>query len=461
MSKALGFFLSFIFTVIFLFFSKPSFADHIPVCNSSINYTSRAFSDNFTSGHDCPAGTVCYDVLTTSTTTSYGCYKAGSESQTSPTNQTSSVSQPPEQKDIPITITPDPAQQGQQMIIKINYFEGFGTLKVSVGPPNIESSTMIFTVDGNGCKKESGDARFKSLNCTIFDKNQQTWAADIGFNVTFNPGNYEVTLTGQSGNTSGRAPRQSFCVNSCEKSSLNVQLDPTGPFDNSINNQIIVSWTPAEIGSSYQITVTGHIFNPTGQTCQHSVCSKTITIPKNQPPGIKTITVVRDGNTSIFGNQNFELRGIGKIIPAEIGTKPQCRKKGDKGVDQNLPVCTSSKGEPCTDTADEAGKGIANIKEGRLKQSGLLTALGCINTDPVAFVNELLRFSAGISGGIALLLMIFGSIRMMTSAGDAEQLKAGREQFASAVVGLLFIIFSVLLLQIIGVNILKIPGLRP
>lgn len=89
---------------------------------------------------------------------------------------------------------------------------------------------------------------------------------------------------------------------------------------------------------------------------------------------------------------------------------------------------------------------------------GINSALGCIPTDPAQFIQGLLRLATGIGGGIALLLMIFGAFQMMTSAGNPESLKNGSAQFTNAIVGLLFIIFSVLLLQIIGVNILNIPG---
>ena len=47
---------------------------------------------------------------------------------------------------------------------------------------------------------------------------------------------------------------------------------------------------------------------------------------------------------------------------------------------------------------------------------------------------------------------------MLTSAGNPETLAAGKDRLTNAVIGLLFVIFSVLLLQIIGFGILDIPG---
>jgi hypothetical protein len=104
--------------------------------------------------------------------------------------------------------------------------------------------------------------------------------------------------------------------------------------------------------------------------------------------------------------------------------------------------CTSSSGEKCT----YQGK------------PGIKTAIGCVPTEPGMLLNGLLRYVSGFAGGIALLLMVFGSFRMITSAGNAEALKNGREQFVSAIIGLLFVLFSVLLMQIIGVDILGLPG---
>jgi len=89
------------------------------------------------------------------------------------------------------------------------------------------------------------------------------------------------------------------------------------------------------------------------------------------------------------------------------------------------------------------------------------TALGCIPTDPAAFVAWVLARAISIGGGIAFLLMIGGGFTIMTSSGNPEQLNKGKSIITSAATGLLFIIFSVLLLKIIGIDILKLPGFAP
>lgn len=91
---------------------------------------------------------------------------------------------------------------------------------------------------------------------------------------------------------------------------------------------------------------------------------------------------------------------------------------------------------------------------------GAWTAIGCIPTNPTAFIAKILTFGIGIGGGIAFILILFGGFQILTSAGNPEHLNAGRELIGSAISGLLLIIFSVFLLKLIGVDILGLPGFK-
>lgn len=91
---------------------------------------------------------------------------------------------------------------------------------------------------------------------------------------------------------------------------------------------------------------------------------------------------------------------------------------------------------------------------------GINTAIGCISTDAEGgFIIQIIQIATGLGGAIALLLMLFGFFVITTSAGMPDKVKSGQEIITGAISGLLFIIFSVILLQIIGVQILAIPGL--
>lgn len=93
--------------------------------------------------------------------------------------------------------------------------------------------------------------------------------------------------------------------------------------------------------------------------------------------------------------------------------------------------------------------------------SGINTAIGCI---PIGSGNEFVEWLfpklLGIMGGIAFLLMLYGGFLVITSAGNQEKLKSGQETITSAIAGLIFAIFSLFILQLIGIDILHIPGLQ-
>ena len=97
---------------------------------------------------------------------------------------------------------------------------------------------------------------------------------------------------------------------------------------------------------------------------------------------------------------------------------------------------------------------------GKCGTTGVWTAFGCISTDPTGFMTKILDIGVGIGGGVAFLLILFGGFRMLTSAGNPEQLAAGQELVTSAIAGLLFVIFSIFILKLIGVNILGLPDFK-
>jgi len=87
------------------------------------------------------------------------------------------------------------------------------------------------------------------------------------------------------------------------------------------------------------------------------------------------------------------------------------------------------------------------------------TGLGIIGTDPMEFVKKVFSILLSLSGGVAMLIIIFSGYRYMTAAGDQAKLQGARETLTSAIVGLLFIVFSLVILEVVGVDILHLPGL--
>ncbi|GEM_PF-4443907 len=92
------------------------------------------------------------------------------------------------------------------------------------------------------------------------------------------------------------------------------------------------------------------------------------------------------------------------------------------------------------------------------KCPGVNSAFGIFNTEPGQFITKIFAIILSLSGGIALLLIIRAGYMFMISQGKPEELQKAREQLIAAIVGLMFMIFSFVILQVIGVDILRIPG---
>lgn len=91
--------------------------------------------------------------------------------------------------------------------------------------------------------------------------------------------------------------------------------------------------------------------------------------------------------------------------------------------------------------------------------TGINTAIGCIVfTDFTPFTIFAFTWGGAIAGGIALLLIAYASFLYITSQGDPKKVQASRESLTSAIAGLLFLIFSIFLLEFIGVDVLNLPG---
>ena len=148
------------------------------------------------------------------------------------------------------------------------------------------------------------------------------------------------------------------------------------------------------------------------------------------------------------------------------------------GADPNNYSCNPWTGEPCKSRGESCVREGFNIYscsteaavrslcknlpaecDKCVKGRGIWTALGCIPIGNLNdFVGWVFKNLVFIASGIAFLLMAFGTIQILTSAGKPESVKAGSELITSAVSGLILIILSVFLLKLIGVDILHIPG---
>lgn len=73
------------------------------------------------------------------------------------------------------------------------------------------------------------------------------------------------------------------------------------------------------------------------------------------------------------------------------------------------------------------------------------------------FVQSILNIIFSVAGGIAFLYLIYGSFIILTSQSDPEKLNYGKRIVNGAIIGLVFTLSSVLIVNFIASGILKLP----
>lgn len=89
--------------------------------------------------------------------------------------------------------------------------------------------------------------------------------------------------------------------------------------------------------------------------------------------------------------------------------------------------------------------------------TNITSAIGDIAVDPASFVSRIMSLVLGISGGIAIILIILSGYSLMTSRDKPETLQDARQKLLGAIAGLIFIALALTILEVIGVDILQIP----
>ncbi len=92
------------------------------------------------------------------------------------------------------------------------------------------------------------------------------------------------------------------------------------------------------------------------------------------------------------------------------------------------------------------------------KEGSIWTAVGCIKSEPKAIIESVVQIGVGVGGGIALLMTLIGGFLLTTSQGDPKRTQEGKDMITSSVIGIIFVLFSVVVLQFVGVTVLRLPG---
>lgn len=131
-------------------------------------------------------------------------------------------------------------------------------------------------------------------------------------------------------------------------------------------------------------------------------------------------------------NQNIEdINPLPEFIAPSPG--------GNPSVQLDCPSGTVSQSGLCVPQGGPTG-GFANSKT----LMGLLT--------------EILKYLLYLAGAIAVLFIVIGGFQYITSSGDEEQAEKGRKTLTNAIIGLVVVIMSYAIIQIITNAVTKAPG---
>ena len=194
------------------------------------------------------------------------------------------------------------------------------------------------------------------------------------------------------------------------------------------------------------------------------ICDSGATCPPGPGYGFCCDTIAECGSVVNRGNERFSCTWNGTSCVVGVANCSLPGYTSDPLFCAGFSDATSCNGQvgSCAAPAalsqqlfcDSSGNPTSDPRSGKL-----YTAIGCIpisNTDKL--IGFILRWAIGIGGGIAFILIIIAGFQIMTSSGNPERIKAGQELLTSAITGIILLIFSVFILEIVGVRILGIPG---
>lgn len=238
------------------------------------------------------------------------------------------------------------------------------------------------------------------------------------------------------------------------------------PYFETLKCTIEANKTDKSYGPGEKVSFKGKFSIEKWDKTQISYANKNISVQLLNKKGDRTGDYY-DNNITTDSNGNFEISDSDKIkTPAitnnDIGWwKLKADEKDDIGKNRSKEACyadiyvSKNPNEPVSGSPPTGDGGKNPCISGTCQ-----TALGPIKTDPAEFIKTILGIAIGLAGGIALIFMVIGAIRVLISSGDQQKLTGGKDMIVAAVSGLLFLILSVLILRFIGTGLLGgVPGL--
>ena len=319
--------------------------------------------------------------------------------------------------------------------------------------------TLSFTTRDGSAPRYTNlkwDAPWRDFDCAPFE--QSALDCTVYFlvdNLNYNQSLPETVYSVNIFEDNNRAmPPETFTVvkKSDAASGLSISIDPPPPI---------------EAGKEYSFILTGcadtsngvrfHKFE--GKTladqgiCEGGACGDFKGHYSGSPTGNSVPLSFEDDGTYLIRGwcgddiTKFAYTEISVNVPTP--TPPPPRPPCKKGVKYNFNI-NNPYTEPAESTTDNAEIDFCTEYE---------SAIGIISTDVTGFVRKLFAVLLSISGGLILLLLMYSGYQILTSQGNQDKLKEARERITSTIIGLLFLVLSLIILEIIGVDLLHIPGI--
>jgi hypothetical protein len=93
---------------------------------------------------------------------------------------------------------------------------------------------------------------------------------------------------------------------------------------------------------------------------------------------------------------------------------------------------------------------IKSINEATIVGQGPIKLTNPLNVDsPQQLIGKVINSILGVVGSIALLMFVFGGLTWMTSSGNAEKVKKGRDIIVWSAIGLAIIFLSYALIRFV------------
>lgn len=249
-------------------------------------------------------------------------------------------------------------------------------------------------------------------------------------------------------------------VNIPPESAINIMVNPGGQSLSFV--RVRINYDPSVLSLAANVN--------TSTSPLQQIVSVTPSSEANQNGALEIVLAQKPGTT--VPTTTFQLAGMTFTL-APGATNSQSTEI--TVVDEDTQLVNSARVAVLFDTpnfvavnsAAEAIGGGAAAPRDNVRQEGVEgdcpselyidTAIGCIPySDSQAIAGFFLRWGLGIAGGIAFILIVIASYKIITSQGDPKRLQSGKELLVGAITGLLMLIFSAFILRFIGVDLLGV-----